>query len=253
MVMLTHLNISRRRVLAVSASLAASFAVGPAFAAGDSPVVVERFTSQGCSSCPPADAFMGELIKRREVIALSFNVDYWDYLGWRDTLASPEYSRRQRQYALHRGDGKVYTPQMVINGRAHVVGSRKGAVLRALSETGRTRVAMSMREEGSEVIVEIGSKPAGMNVTDATIWIAMIVPKVSVEIARGENTGREISYFNVARKLMPAGMWHGKAARIALPKKDLFVDGATGCAALLQAGGIGPIIGAASFGEMHGL
>ena len=175
----THLNISRRCVLALSTSLAACLAISPAFAAGDSPVVVELFTSQGCSSCPPADAFMGELIKRREVIALSLNVDYWDYLGWRDTLASPEYSRRQRQYALHRGDGKVYTPQMVINGRAHVVGSRKGAVLRALSETGRTRVAMSMREEGDEVVVEIGDKPAGMTVTDATIWIAMIVPKVS--------------------------------------------------------------------------
>ena len=196
---------------------------------------------------------MGELVKQRDVVALTLNVDYWDYLGWRDTLGSAEYSRRQRAYAESRGDRQVYTPQMVINGRTHVVGSRKGQVSSALKNIDRTMVPMKMNEVGSEVIVEIGERPAGVEAKEATIWIAMVVPEVSVEIARGENTGRRISYYNVARKLMPAGSWHGEAVRLALPKKELFVDNATGCAALLQAGGVGPILGAGSYGQMHGV
>ncbi len=248
----SHLKISRRQMLTLSTSFAASLALNPAIAAGKGPIVVELFTSQGCSSCPPADAYMEELIKQRNVIGLSLNVDYWDYLGWRDTLGSSEYSRRQRAYAAHRGDGQVYTPQMVINGRTHAVGSRRRYVAKAMKEVGEASVPMTMRESGSEVVVEVGDRPADVTAQEATIWIAMVVPKVSVEIARGENTGKKISYFNVARKLMPAGSWNGKALRIALPKKQLFVDGATGCAALLQVGGIGPIIGAASYGQMHG-
>ena len=245
--------ISRRQLLAASASLTASLALPSTLSAGSGPVVVELFTSQGCSSCPPADAYMGELVKQRDVVALTLNVDYWDYLGWRDTLGSAEYSRRQRAYAEARGDGQVYTPQMVINGQTHVVGSRKGQVQNALGKVGATQVPMKMTEIGSEVIVEIGDSPASVKTKDATIWIAMVAPKISVEIARGENTGREISYFNVVRKFMPAGTWHGDAVRLALPKKDLFVDGAKGCAALLQADGVGPILGAASFGQMHGV
>ena len=196
---------------------------------------------------------MEQLVQRREIVGLTFNVDYWDYLGWRDTLGSPEYSRRQRAYAAYRGDGQVYTPQMVINGQAHVVGSRRRSVDLAVENSERTMVPMTMAEEGSEVVVEIGERPASVPAIESTIWIAMVVPKISVEITRGENTGREISYFNVTRKLMPAGSWNGEAVRLALPKNELFVDGATGCAALLQAGGTGPILGAASFGQMHGV
>lgn len=195
---------------------------------------------------------MEDLRKRHNVIALTFNVDYWDYLGWRDTLASAEYSRRQRAYAKARGDGQVYTPQMVINGVTHAVGSRQRMVDQAIAASSPTRVPMKMMEVGSDVIVEIGERPNGVPAGEATIWVAMVVPKISVEISRGENTGREISYFNVARKLMPVGSWNGKAARLTLPKNELFVDGATACAAILQAGGVGPILGAASYGDIHG-
>lgn len=240
-------------MLAGSASLTASLAITPALAADSGPKVVELFTSQGCSSCPPADAFMEDLQKRRNVIALTFNVDYWDYLGWRDTLGSAEYSRRQRAYAKARGDGQVYTPQMVINGRVHAVGSRRRAVDKALEASAPVKVPMTMMESGGDVIVEIAERPASVPAGEATIWIAMVVPKVSVEISRGENTGREISYFNVARKLMPAGSWNGKATRLTLPKNELFVDGATACAAILQSGGVGPILGAASYGDIHGV
>ncbi len=239
-------------MLAGSASLTAALAITPAMAADGGPVVVELFTSQGCSSCPPADAFMEELQKRDNVIALTMNVDYWDYLGWRDTLGSADYTRRQRAYAQSRGDGQVYTPQMVINGQTHVVGSRRRSVDKALDASSHVTVPMTMTEAGGEVIVEIGDRPDGVAAGEATIWIAMVVPKISVEITRGENTGRQITYFNVARKLMPAGSWNGKAVTLSLPKKDLFVDGATGCAALLQAGGVGPILGAATFGQIHG-
>ena len=240
-------------MLAGSASLTASLAITPALAADSGPIVVELFTSQGCSSCPPADAFMEDLQKRKNVIALTFNVDYWDYLGWRDTLASAEYSRRQRAYAKARGDGQVYTPQMVINGLDHAVGSRRRAVDQALAASAPVKVPMTMKEIGGEVIVEIAERPASVPAGEATIWIAMVVPKVSVEISRGENTGRKITYFNVARKLMPAGSWTGKAARLTLPKSELFVDGATACAAILQSGGVGPILGAASYGDIHGV
>ena len=191
-------------------------------------------------------------MKQANVIGLTLNVDYWDYLGWRDTLASPEYSRRQRAYAQARGDGQVYTPQMVINGQTHVVGSRRRAVDMSMEASTGTPVPMTMTEQGNEVIVEIADRPAGVAPGEATIWIAMVAPRIDVEIARGENTGRSISYFNVARKLMPAGTWNGKAARLTLPKNELFVDGATACAAILQAGGIGPILGAASYGQIHG-
>jgi hypothetical protein len=100
----------------------------PAFAAIQRPVIVELFTSQGCSSCPPADAFLEELKAGPGVVALSYHVDYWDYLGWRDTLGSPEYSQRQYDYAKSRGDMNVYTPQTIINGGSHFVGSQKSKV-----------------------------------------------------------------------------------------------------------------------------
>ena len=206
--------ISRRQLIAGSASLTASLAIAPTLTAATSGlIVVELFTSQGCSSCPPADALMGELLKQPNVIGLTLNVDYWDYLGWRDTLASAEYSRRQRAYAQARGDGQVYTPQMVINGQAHVVGSRRRAVDQSLSASTGTQVPMTMAEQGNEVIVEIDARPDTVAAGEATIWIAMVAPRIDVEIARGENTGRSISYFNVARKLMPAGSWHGEAVR----------------------------------------
>lgn len=235
--------------MAFSAALAAAALVGPAGAGGDMPVVVELFTSQGCSSCPPADALLEELSQRRGILALSLNVDYWDYLGWRDTLGSPDHTRRQRDYAMRRGDGQVYTPQMVVNGRRQVVGSRREAVYDAIAEEAAgdpaTFVAMMMAERGDEIIVEIAGAPTDRLRQDSTVWIMMVAPRVEVKIERGENAGRTIGYNNVVRKLMPVGMWHGEAIRLALPKTELMVDGATACAAILQVDGAGPIIGAA--------
>lgn len=211
-------------------------------------VVVELFTSQGCSSCPEADAILAELSTRPGVLALSLNVDYWDYLGWRDTLGSPDHTKRQRAYAQRRGDGQVYTPQMVFNARRHVAGSRRDEVYAALAEeadAGDPFVPMGLREQNGEVVVDIGGAPTDRMRQDSTVWVLMVTPKTTVTIERGENTGRQIEYTNVVRRVMPAGMWHGDAVTLKLPKADLFGEGERACATLLQVGGTGPVIGAA--------
>src|SRR5262249_1195158 len=133
-------SMSRRRLLAHGAMASIGLLASRADA-GTSlrPVVVELFTSQGCSSCPPADAFMQELRSARGVLAMSFHVGYWDYLGWHDTLGHSAYSKRQRSYARSRGDGDVYTPQIVIDGASDVVGSDKQSVKAGID---RARAAM---------------------------------------------------------------------------------------------------------------
>ena len=125
-------ELTRRSLLALAAGAVAAGAAGRVKADTVRPAIVELFTSQGCSSCPPADAFMAEVRAMKDVVALTYNVDYWDYRGWRDTLAAPENSKRQYKYAKARGDMDVYTPQMIIDGTSHVVGSQKMAVIAAI-------------------------------------------------------------------------------------------------------------------------
>jgi hypothetical protein len=237
----------RAFILSAGAGVLASLAA-PTLAGTGSPVVVELFTSQGCSSCPPADAFLHELRDRPGVIAVSYNVDYWDYLGWRDTLASPLFTRRQRDYATRRGDGKVYTPQMVINGRRHEVGSRKGAVYEAIAAEAAmpdfTSVAMRAGETANEVVIDVAGAPTDRVKQTSTVWVLVIAPQISVPITRGENAGNEIVYANVVRRIIPAGSWHGEAVTLKLPKADLMADSGEFCVALLQVGGVGPITGA---------
>jgi hypothetical protein len=209
--------------------------------------VLELFTSQGCSSCPPADALMQEFAVRRDVVALTLPVDYWDYLGWKDTLARPAFALRQRSYAKVRGDGEVYTPQMVVNGMAHVVGSHRADIERALSQTNEKlehqRVSVELRAEPGSLIVAIGpGRPTKSG--SGTVWLALVEPRVEVEIERGENKGRKIAYFNVVRELTNIGGWTGEAAVIKYGH-----DGAKQSpmryAAIVQQGTAGPIIGAA--------
>ena len=250
--------LSRRSFLAAGSGALAGLSAGPgqllAAASASSPVVVELFTSQGCSSCPPADALLKRYLGRRDVIALSLNVDYWDYLGWRDTLGSAAFSARQKDYARSRGDRRVYTPQMVINGRSHVVGSRSGAVAAAIASerahlTGHS-IALEMRQSGGKIHLEVAGAPKGYAATEATLWVMMTNPAVTVPIKRGENTGSTITYHNAVRKILPAGMWHGKPMRVELPSAQLFTGGIKGCVALLQTGGVGPVIGAARIGTV---
>ena len=242
------LALSRRSFTALAAGAAAASALAPARAQVPMrPVVLELFTSQGCSSSPPADALLGELSARPGVVALSFHVDYWDYLGWRDTLGSPEGTRRQRDYAQRRGDGHVYTPQMVINGGEQMVGSDRAglydAVAREAARDAFDFIEVSLASGTRELSVEVAAASKQALRQEATIWVATLVPQAVVAIARGENAGRMVSYTNVVRKLVPAGLWRGQHMRLSLPKPAIISEG-TFCIALLQADGTGPILGA---------
>jgi hypothetical protein len=238
--------LTRRNALALGA---AAMVARPAIAMTKRPVIVELFTSQGCSSCPPADAYFKVLKDQPGVVALSYHVDYWDYLGWRDTLGSPECSQRQYDYAKSRGDKNVYTPQTIINGGKHFVGSQRssisGGIDTARSEDATDWVDLDMTDNSTDVSITI---PAGKPITEATLWLLAFTPSVSTEIKKGENAGSTIDYFNVVRKLVPAGMWHGEAAKIVLPKGSVVPEGCKGWVALLQEGKVGRVIGAVTGG-----
>ena len=231
------------------AALAGVVLSAPAFA--EPRAVMELFTSQGCSSCPPADKLLGELADRKDVLALSLPVDYWDYLGWKDTLASHDYSARQREYAQSRGDEEVYTPQVVINGSQGLVGSDRTAIETALKQATDKgfSVPIDLSPSDDAVTVKIGAA-AGAIPNRGTIWLVMYDRSVTVPIGRGENSGHTITYSNVVRKLRPIAMWKGEAMTIDLPKSEMEQAKVARCAVLLQAekpGGLpGPILGAAS-------
>jgi len=238
--------LTRRNALALGA---AAVLARPALAAVKRPVIVELFTSQGCSSCPPADAYFKALKDQPDVVALSYHVDYWDYLGWRDTLGSPECSQRQYDYAKSRGDKNVYTPQTIINGGGHFVGSQRARVSSGIdvarSETETNWVDMEMTHNNTDISISI---PTGNPISEATLWLMAFTPHVSTEIKKGENAGHTVDYFNVVRKMVPAGMWHGEAAKIVLPKGSVVPESCKGWVALLQEGTVGRVIGAVTGG-----
>jgi hypothetical protein len=208
--------------------------------------VLELFTSQGCSSCPPADALLGDLSKREGVLALTMPINYWDYLGWKDTLAAEEFTKRQRRYAETRGDHEIYTPQLIVNGLAQVVGSREEAVTAAIERTNQSitsnRVPLKLACEGNDIVVKAGSLSDKGERRTGTVWLALYSRAVKVEIRRGENYGRSITYTNVVRHLLPAGQWAGQAASYHISRPPS--DASDGCAAFVQTDTSGAIIGA---------
>ncbi len=230
---------SRRQVLAGAAALAVPRA---AWASARPPILVELFTSQGCSSCPAADQLAGDLIKRDDLMLVSFNVDYWDYLGWKDTLARPEFTKRQRGYAKARGDGDVYTPQIVVNGEMHAVGSRKSQVETEISECSPSaaQVPLSIAIDSDAVIVDA---QADHTLNEATLWLMSVAPKITVAIGRGENEGNSITYYNVVRSLTPMGMYHGSSGRFAMPREAVIAKDAEFCLAVLQRDMLGQVVG----------
>jgi hypothetical protein len=171
------------------------------------PVLVELFTSQGCSSCPPADQILGDLQKRDDVIALSFSIDYWDYIGWRDTLASHENTLRQQAYEKVLPSHRVYTPQVVVDGVDDVVGNQRSELFSAVDERVREtlgkRLPIALSQSGDEVQVRIGALPGVRQ--SATVWLAHTLSSRTVNIASGENTGRVITYHNVVRGFAAVG------------------------------------------------
>ena len=220
----------------------------PASAGTHPKAVLELFTSQGCSSCPPADKLLGKLAKRSDIIALTLPVDYWDYLGWKDTLASPAFSARQRSYARARGDGQVYTPQIVVDGTFHVVGSNAASIKQAISRSKErlknARVTLTAITRGDTLIITAGAAPANTRVKPATIWLAMIKKSKAVKISRGENRGKNLVYHQVVRSMTPVGQWTGQEVVIKLPKPQLQSKETDGCTILLQQDKAGPILAA---------
>lgn len=222
-------------------------AAAPSRAQSSDSVVVELFTSQSCSSCPPADFLLAELHKMPGVMALTYHVDYWDYLGWKDTFGNPEFSQRQYNYAKQRGDMEVFTPQVIINGEAQMIGSDRTKIMASLEAERRLTwpVALSLEEGPKEIVIEIGEGEG-----DATLWLMPILSHASVKIDRGEMAGRVIDYHNIVRDVFPAAMWSGKKQHVVLPKDGLMPPDGTACVALLQRGKVGPILGCASWGNI---
>ena len=223
---------------------------GPALGAPKS--VLELFTSQGCSSCPAADKLIGEYAARDDVLTLSFNVDYWDYLGWKDTLASRDNSDRQRAYAAARGDNDVYTPQVIVNGRDYVVGSDKAKIDAALQTASPLPIEIDLSEKDDAITVHIGADST-ISHNRATLWLVYYQSKVSVPIERGENTGKTLTYSNVVRKLRPIAMWKGEEMSVDLPKSEMAKAKTKRCAVLLQTesktGLPGPVLGVAMLND----
>ncbi len=205
--------------------------------------VVELFTSQGCNSCPPADRLAAALARDPSNILISLPVDYWDYLGWKDSFAKPAFTARQKAYARARGDMQVYTPQAVIDGVTHAVGSDSEAIDTAVSAPLQVPVVGTVAGDQLRVDVAASSGKA----KDAQVWLVPIVSAASVAIGRGENAGATVTYTNIARDLRKLGDWKGEARKFDVSTADIRKLDADGAAILLQAsdGGLpGEILGA---------
>jgi hypothetical protein len=207
-------------------------------ATADPRAVIELFTSQGCSSCPPADRLLAQFAADPSVIPISLPIDYWDYLGWKDTLADPRNSARQRAYSHVRGDREVYTPQVVVNGSLHALGSDRDAIEAAISQTHKNGalalpVGMSLADGRVLVGVPEGRPPAQ---STAEVWICGLLKAATVAIGRGENRGKTITYHNVARRWVKLGTWTGQGESWSVPVHDFDDDGVEELAVLVQGG-----------------
>ncbi len=203
----------------------------PALAGGKS--VIELFTSQGCNSCPPADKLLGTLTQNPNLIPLTLAVDYWDYLGWKDTLALHSHTKRQRSYAKMRGDMNVYTPQAIVNGVKYTVGSDAREISAALRNhpSNEPEIPLSVRRDGENISVDVGSGNG-----KATVWLLSVQGKVEVKIAKGENKGATITYFNVVRAWRNLGAWSGTPIRTSVSISELSQNGADKVVVLVQNG-----------------
>ena len=205
------------------------------------PVVVELFTSQGCSACVDANAFVGELAGREGVLALSFSVDYWDYLGWRDTFATPAAGERQRAYSRRLNLRRLYTPQVVVDGRDAAPGfehERIEAAVRRNTDPAWAVPEVRLSADGRRAWVGSGRAPRG----GGDIWLVRFEPRVrDVAVDQGENRGRTVRVVNVVRSVARLGAWRGRSVALRLPAGE---EGQR-TAVLLQGVDGGPVLSAA--------
>jgi hypothetical protein len=228
----------------VASALTATVATLPSIAqseprASEPRAVIELFTSQGCSSCPAADTLLGELSKDPTLVAISVAVDYWDYLGWQDTLAIPGHAKRQKAYSQVRGDREVYTPQVIVNGTVQALGNDRGAIERAIlasryNNTAALSLAVTMTIDNGKLTV---NAPAGKaDTTGAEVWLCPLSKAVPVAIGRGENSGKTVTYHNVVRRWVKLGVWTGKAESWSIPVSDIKTEGVDAAVVVLQSG-----------------
>jgi hypothetical protein len=237
-----------KRNFVLCAAMLASM-TGQTLAASADPVrgVVELFTSQSCSSCPPADKVFGQVILRGDVLGLAFHVDYWNYLDWKDTFSSPESTKRQYDYAKSLHSSQVYTPQLIVNGKDVVAAGSPSAVFKvmdAAAAASTLSVPVFAKIENERLVVK-----AGKGKGEANLVLVVFESRETVDIQRGENRGRKIEYRNAVSDVRTIGMWKGEELSVELPKKEYLAEKGYGCAVILQrvtpAGTPGEIIGAA--------
>jgi hypothetical protein len=215
---------------------------GPTFAAGAKrPVVVELFTSQGCGACTKTNALVADLAERKDVLALTFPVDYWDYLGWKDTFARPEFSARQRAYMKAAGQREVYTPQVVIDGAPQADKSAADRAPALIKAAAKAHIpAPAMRLHHGKVEIGSGAAPRG----GGDVWLVRYAPQPQeTPVKDGENRGVTVIYSNVATDLERLGAWNGRARAYALPKADTAGEDDPKTVVLLQARASGRILG----------
>ncbi|NVO55671.1 DUF1223 domain-containing protein [Rhodobacteraceae bacterium B1Z28] len=225
-----------------AATAVVSLFLAASVAAQEAPVVIELFTSQGCSSCPPADKIMHDLAKRDDVIGLALHVDYWDYIGWKDEYADPDHTRRQRAYARQGGRSMIYTPQMVVNGQQDVVGAQTRELDRLIDAhlKAAPKASVLAVRSGNDVTVDVTpvELPAGETYD---VRLVQYAPMRHASIRSGELAGHELDYANVVESWQIVGQWNG-----ASPQRfsaELTSDLPT--VVLVQKAGHGPIVAAA--------
>ena len=210
--------------------------------------VIEMYTSQGCADCPAADALVKSYADESDVIALTFPVDYWDYLGWKDTLASPRHGERQRAYSKRFDTGPISTPEAIINGASHALGSDRDDIEQAIKATetalSSRRVEVRAWGLGPNIIIETGAAPDGEAV-EATIWIAVVQKRATVKVKAGENAGKDLTYYNVVHELTPIGLWNGRPTTVRLARGSVMVPDSEDLIVMIQEADNGPIIGVA--------
>jgi len=243
------------RVLIGSIGAALMFVAHPS--AGAEPrAVIELFTSQGCSSCPTADRLLSELRKDPSLITLSLPIDYWDYLGWKDTLATPGHTARQRAYSQVRGDREIYTPQVVVNGVVQAVGNDRAQIEHAIVQSRNSTTPLSVPVHVAvtdERVTATLPKHLGGEAAGGEVWLCALSQSVSVGIARGENRGHTITYTNVVRRWIKLGTWSGKSETFTVPVDAIRSDGIDAVAVILQSGSLekpGAMLGA-SLASLH--
>jgi hypothetical protein len=226
---------------AIDAALLGVALLGAAQTAHAEPrAVIELFTSQGCSSCPAADKLLSDLKSDPSLITLSLPIDYWDYLGWKDTLASPGHTARQKAYSRMRGDREVYTPQVVINGVAQALGSSREDIEQAVAQSRQKSQALSVPVNltlgENRITVSLSAAKPNDEAPAGEVWLCPVSRTVPVGIGRGENRGHTITYTNVVRRWIKLGVWSGKSESFSVPVETVRSAGGDAVAVIVQGG-----------------